>query len=118
MDITIAGRTVAVLVIVLVAFAVLGVVQHLKGLFKKAPTWVWAVSAFALYFIFAAGYVFLPAVVVVFLTIGVLAWAVGQLGYELLWQTLIGWIRNALGLPAPAAPAEPTASAAPAKAGP
>jgi hypothetical protein len=57
-------------------------------------------------------------VVVVFLTIGVLAWAVGQLGYELLWQTLIGWIRNALGLPAPAAPAEPTASAAPAKAGP
>lgn len=113
MDLSIAGKQVSLLVVMLVAFAVLGIVQHLKGLFKKAPTWVWAISAFALYFILAALYVLLPPAAVVFLAIAVLSMALGQLGYEVIWQALIGWIKTALGISIPAAPsAKPDNAAA------
>ncbi len=104
MEFMVAGRTISALVIVLIALAVLGIIQALKGLFKRAPNWIWTIVAFVLYFAFAAGYVWLPAPVVVFLSIGILAWAIGQLGYEALWQTMIGWLRNLLGISAASTP--------------
>jgi hypothetical protein len=89
------------LAILCIAFAVLGIVQLLKGQLKQASKQVWGAVAFTLYFGFAALFVWLPTVVVTFLAIGVLAMALGQLGYEVVWQMIIGALRRALGLPDP-----------------
>ena len=89
------------LIILLIAFAVLGVIQVLKnGALKKWPTWSFALIAVLLYFGFAALVVFLPAKIVLFLAFGVLSLALGQLlGYEFIGQTILGWFRKTLGLP-------------------
>lgn len=85
------------LVVALIALTVLGVVQMLKGFFPKlTDTRVWAGAAVVLYFALSAGIVFLPTKLVEWLMVAMLVLAIGQLGYEALWQTVVTWFKNLL----------------------
>ncbi len=64
------------------AVVVVGLVQWLKGLFAKAPSWVWAITAPAI----AIGYAFAPEAIRN--AAGFLA--VSQLSYETIMQRFFG----------------------------
>jgi hypothetical protein len=90
------------LVVALLALSVLGGLQLLKSLLpKETDSRVWAVVAIGMYFALAALVVFLPDKLVEFLMVGMLSLAIGQLGYESLWQTFVGFVKNALNPPTP-----------------
>ena len=61
-----------------VAVCVLGTVQYLKGAIKNAPSWVWTIVMPLLCFAFAAAWQLLPP----FVSIGLMAFAATQLGYD------------------------------------
>jgi hypothetical protein len=87
-------------VVALIALTVLGVIQMLKGFFpKEANPKIWAGIAAALYFALSAGIVFLPTKLVEWLMVSMLVLAIGQLGYEALWQTVIAWFKSFLNPP-------------------
>lgn len=65
-------------VVAQIAVAIVGLIQWFKGLFKKAPTWVWAVASALGCMGIAAAVVYLPPWVL----LGLVALAVSQLGYE------------------------------------
>lgn len=76
-----------------IAVGAVGLIQYVKGLISKAPTWVWAAS---LPVICIAGSILLtpwPWCVLV----AVLAITLGQLGYETLVQGILAAIDSATG---------------------
>jgi hypothetical protein len=68
--------------VVEIAVAVVGIIEWFKGLFKKAPTWVWAVAAVVGCLGMSAVAFYLPP----FVLFGIVVLAVVTLGYELLVQ--------------------------------
>ncbi len=68
--------------IIPIAVAVVGLLQWLKGLLPKAPTWVWAAASAVGCLGIAAAVVYLPSWVL----LGLVALAVSQLGYEIIVQ--------------------------------
>lgn len=68
--------------VVSVAVAVVGLIQWLKGLLTKAPSWVWAVASAVGCMGVAAVVFYLPPWVLM----GLVALAVAQLGYETIVQ--------------------------------
>ena len=81
--------------VVSVAVAVVGLLQWFKGLFKKAPAWVWAAASAVGCLGVAAAVFYLPPWVLM----GLVALAVAQLGYE----TIIQFIKSKI----PVAPIVP-----------
>lgn len=65
-----------------IAVAVVGLIEWVKGLIPKAPTWVWAVASGFGCLGIAAAAIYLPAWVL----LGLVALAVSQLGYEAIVQ--------------------------------
>lgn len=78
----------------MVAIAVVGNVQFLKGAFKKAPSWVWSIAAVVL----CVGYVALAALVGAWMLYASVALAIVQMGYEILLQGVPMLIKKLLGL--------------------
>jgi hypothetical protein len=72
-------------IIVSVAVAVVGLLQWIKGLLPKAPTWVWAVASAIGCIGAAAATFYLPGWVL----LGMVALAVTQLGYETIVKLLL-----------------------------
>jgi len=70
--------------IALVAFGVIGVIQYLKGYLPKAPSIVWALIQPVLCLGFGAAYSLLPS----WVTYGVTALALSQIGYETIVQAI------------------------------
>ena len=58
-------------VVVYVAFSAVGILQYFKGIFKKTPTWAWAILQPILCITFAAAWAELP----VWVSTGILALA-------------------------------------------
>jgi len=65
-----------------IAIAVVGLIEWVKGFFKKAPTWVWAIAAVVGCLGAAAVAFYLPPWVL----LGIVALAIATLGYELIVQ--------------------------------
>lgn len=65
-----------------ISVAIVGILQWLKGLLPKAPTWVWALASAVGCLGLAAAVIYLPPWVL----LGVVALAVSQLGYEAILQ--------------------------------
>mgnify|MGYP001174068567 CR=1 FL=1 len=79
--------------IVLVAIATVGLVQWLKGILPKAPTWIWAIAAVVLCFGLAA----LGTLVSRWILLAAVALAAAQLCYELILQgipKIVGGVLN------------------------
>jgi len=74
-----------------IAVAVVGLIQWFKGLFSKAPTWVWAVASAVGCMGIAVAVIYLPPWVL----LGLVALAVSQLGYEGILQFIKSKIPSA-----------------------
>ena len=74
-----------------IAVAVVGLLEWVKGLLPKAPTWVWALVSAAGCLGIAAASFYLPAWVL----IGLVALAVAQLGYQSIVQFIKSKIPSA-----------------------
>ncbi len=70
--------------ILFVAFSAIGIIQYLKGLFVKAPAWMWAITLPIACIGLSCAWTLLPSWVVQ----GILALALSQLGYETIIQTV------------------------------
>ncbi len=81
-------------IILLIAVAVIGCVEWLKGFAKKAPTWIWALVSLALCAGFALSDVYVKGNWVLY---GGVAMAIIKFGYELLVKGIPALISNALG---------------------
>jgi len=71
-------------VIILIAVAIVGDVQWLKGIFKKAPTWVWAIVAVILCAALAAAQYYVG----IWVLYAAVALSFAQLGYEIILQAI------------------------------
>ncbi len=80
-------------IILLIAVAVIGCVEWLKGFAKKAPTWIWAVVSLVLCAGFAAGDEYIGHWVLY----GGVAMALIKFGYELFIKGIPALIAGALG---------------------
>jgi hypothetical protein len=81
--------------VVSVAVAVVGLLQWFKGLFKKAPAWMWAVASAVGCMGVAATVFYLPPWVLM----GLVALAVAQLGYETIVKFILSKIPVAIVVP-------------------
>jgi hypothetical protein len=90
-----------------IALCASGVIQWLKGLAKKAPGWIWSWALPALCLALALAWLPWPLA----LAGALLAMVIAQLGYDLLLQALIAWVRRTAGLDV-TTPATPAPSAA------
>lgn len=70
--------------ILFVAFSAIGVLQYLKGLFAKAPSWIWAITLPVACIGLSCAWAVLP----LWVAQGILALALSQLGYETIIQTV------------------------------
>jgi hypothetical protein len=74
-----------------IAVAVVGLIQWVKGLLPKAPTWVWAVASAVGCLGIAAAVIYLPPWVL----LGLVALAVSQLGYETIVKLILSKVPGA-----------------------
>lgn len=94
-----------------IALCASGVIQWLKGLWRKAaPSWVWSLLLPTLCVLLAFAWLPWPLA----LAAALLAMVVAQLGYDVLLQALIAWVRRTAGLEVQAPPAPPVATGPPA----
>lgn len=70
--------------VLFVSFSAIGVIQYLKGFLTKAPTIVWALASPVLCIAFSAAWAIMPS----WVSQGILALALSQLGYETIIQTI------------------------------
>jgi len=77
-------------VVVYVAFSAIGIIQYIKGVWK-APTWVWALLQPILCIGFAGVWAELPS----WVSTGILALALSQIGYETIIQQVKSRIEKA-----------------------
>jgi glutaminase len=77
--------------ILYVAFATIGIMEYLKGFFKTAPAWAWRLGMPAVCFIMAAVYAFMPS----WVSIGILALSLTQVGYQVIIETVKKKIQGA-----------------------
>ena len=73
-----------------IAFCVIGIIQYLKGVLCNIPTKVWAILQPLLCVLLAFVWVILPNLV----STGILAFALSQIGYETIIQTIKKKIRE------------------------
>ena len=78
-------QTVSIAVVIVV-----GLVQWAKNVFKQATTLTWTIVFPVACFVFSAVIHYLP----MWVTVGFLVWATGQLGYENLVQVAKTWIAS------------------------
>ena len=67
-----------------IAFCVIGIIQYLKGVLCNIPTKVWAILQPLLCVLLAFVWVILPN----WIFTGILAFALSQIGYETIIQTI------------------------------
>mgnify|MGYP003610473210 FL=1 len=67
-----------------IAFCVIGIIQYLKGVLCNIPTKVWAILQPLLCVLLAFVWVILPN----WVSTGILAFALSQIGYETIIQTI------------------------------
>jgi hypothetical protein len=73
----------------IIMVATVGLVQWLKGLFKKAPSWVWSITAVLLSFGFSfIGGLSLDLFIGVCVLLGAVSLAISQLCYEIIIQAI------------------------------
>lgn len=73
-----------------IAFCVVGIIQYLKGICKELSTKTWAILQPAIALVLALSWAELPY----WVSVGVLAFAMSQIGYETIIQTIKKKIRE------------------------
>lgn len=71
-------------IILYIAFSAIGIIQYIKGLAPKTPSMVWAFIQPAMCIGLSAVWLLLPT----WVAQGVLAFAISQIGYETIIQTI------------------------------
>jgi hypothetical protein len=95
--------------IILIAIAAVGLVQWLKGAFKKAPSWIWAIASAILCIGLAAGTFYVSA----WILYAAVALSFAQLCYEIIVQGIPEIVKRLIsGQPAATSSGSPPPGAA------